>query len=158
MPSAKDVIYTAAISAGIDPELFLAICTHESALDPTAIRFEAHYRWLYHPREFASRMGISDETEIALQRFSYGLPQVMGAVLREYGFQRPLQCALEHPEEICVIAAKHLKKLQQKYSDEAEVIAAYNAGSAVKLPSGMFENQRYVDAVSMLLRTLRTLE
>ena len=157
MLTPSDIIYCAAIKVGVDPLLLTAICKHESALSPEAVRYEPHYKWLHFPREHASRLSISYETECALQSFSYGLPQVMGAVLREYGYQRPLQMVLLDQEVICEIAARHIKSLQTRYSEEAEVIAAYNAGSAIKMESGMFKNQRYVDSVYFHLTQLRRL-
>ena len=42
---------------------------------------------------------------------------------------------------------KLIKKLQKRYTQEDEIIAAYNAGSARKLEDGSFRNQDYVDKV-----------
>ena len=139
----------------IDPILFEAICRVESALDPMAMRYEPGYRYLYFPREHASRLRITDETETQLQKFSYGLCQVMGAVARENQFDGPLVELISKPELALKYGAVHLRKFLWKYQTESEAIAAYNAGSARKTDGGMFYNQQYVDKVDKVLRSLR---
>lgn len=153
----KVLIHAAALAEGIDAKLLEAICTVESSLDPTAIRFEPHYRWTVSPREWASQMRLSVETETMLQSSSYGLGQIMGAVMREYGFKGKLQTCLADPSLPLMYSAKHLKKFLQKYGAEAEAISAYNAGSPRRTPGGMFENQVYIDKVYSVLRKLRAL-
>lgn len=153
----KILIRSAAIHEGIDANLFEAICTVESSLEPKAIRYEPHYRWTVSPREWASKMRVSVETETMLQSCSYGLCQIMGAVMREQGFNGDLQTVLVQPEKILMAGAKHLRKFLVRYGDEAAAISAYNCGSVRKTPAGSFENQRYVDKVYAVLRNLRAL-
>lgn len=147
---------------GIDPDLLRAICTIESSLEPLAMRFEPNYRWLWFPRETASRMtkqipGYSADTEMALQRFSYGLPQIMGAVCRELGYDGPLQLLPLEPVIVLDLACKHLKKFMEKYPSEPDWISAWNQGNAGKTPGGLYKNQSYVDKVCLELRKLRAL-
>lgn len=158
----KALIKKVALSEGIDEALLLAICTVESSLNPLAVKFEPAYKWVESPREWASQIrvkipGYSVETEEALQRFSYGLGQIMGGVMRQYGYQGLLQNCMDNPETPLIYAAKHLKNFLRRYSVEVEAIAAYNAGSPRKTPGGLFINQTYVDKVDKELRKLRAL-
>jgi len=150
-------ISTVAQQEKIDEKLLLAICKVESSLDPYAVRYEPAYKWLVSPREWASQMRLSVATEETLQKTSYGLAQIMGAVMREYGFLGKLQACLLNPAIPLAYSAKHLRRYLERYGIEVEAIAAYNAGSPRKTKGGMFENQLYVDKVSAELRKLRAL-
>jgi len=143
-----------ASKVGVEPALFEAICRAESNLDPYAVRFEPAWRYHHFPREWASRLNISVETERVLQACSWGLPQVMGSVAREYGFQDSL-VRLTEPELCLYYGAKHLKKFMEKYGDDAEAVSAYNQGSNRKTEGGMFLNQTYVDRVFRIYRLIR---
>lgn len=151
-----DLVRSTATAEKIDADLFLAICTVESSLDPLAVRFEPAWRYHYHPREFASRLNISPETETNLQACSYGLAQVMGSVMRERGYSENLVKCFLDPSIPLVYAARHLRGFLIRYGTEPEAISAYNQGNARKTPGGLFQNQRYVDKVSQALRALRS--
>jgi hypothetical protein len=151
------LIHVVANENGVDPILFEAICRVESSLDPLAMRYEPKWNYLYFPREHASRLRITEETETQLQKFSYGLCQIMGSVAREHGFTGALVSLAADPALCLKFGAIHLKKFLWKYQTEAEAIAAYNAGSARRTPGGMFVNQQYVDKVDKVLRKLRPL-
>lgn len=153
----KALIHEVAEANQIDGDLFEAICGVESSFSHTAVRYEAGYRWLWYPREYASRQKITEATEETLQKISYGLCQVMGAVCREFGYQGPL-ILLTDPELSLVYGAKLLRRLYLKYGErnESDIIAAYNAGSVRKTPGGMYENQAYVNKVTQALRVIRT--
>jgi soluble lytic murein transglycosylase-like protein len=153
----KQVIKEVSGKEGVDPDLLLAICTVESSLDPYAVRYGPAYKWLVSPREWASQMRLSVVTEGVLQKTSYGLAQIMGAVMRELGFSGKLQTCLVDPAIPLSYSAKHLKNYLRRYGSEVEAIASYNAGSPRKTKGGMWENQTYVDKVSAELRKLRTL-
>ena len=147
---------------GIDPALLQAICTIESSLIPEAMRYEPNYRWLWFTRDVASRVsvkipGYSVDTETALQKFSFGLPQIMGAVCRELGFDGLLQDLPKSPVIVLDLACKHLKKFMTKYPNETDWISAWNQGNAGKTSGGFYNNQIYVDKVSAELRRLRAL-
>lgn len=150
-------IQKAAKVEGIDPELFQAICQTESSLEPYAIRFEPGYKWTLDVKRFASMSHISEDTERVLQSMSYGLCQIMGAVLREYGFSGRLQTAMVNPALPLAYGAKHLKKFLVRYKTMEEAIAAYNAGSPRYDAAGKFKNQKYVDTVLDHLQKLRAL-
>ena len=151
------VIKEVAQAEGLDEKLLQAICTVESSLDPYAVRYEPAYKYTVSPREWASQMRLSVETEEVLQKTSYGLAQIMGGVMREYGFSGKLQTCLLNPKIPLTYSAKHLKNYLRRYGSEVEAIASYNAGSPRKTPGGMFVNQTYVDKVDRELRKLRTL-
>jgi len=142
---------------GIKPDLFEAICTVESSLNPFAIRFEPAYKYFYFVRENASRLNITVETETMLQASSYGLCQMMGAGIRELGFAGNLTECFGDYKIVLKFGALHLKKLLVRYNDEADVISAYNAGTAIKTMGGMYQNQQYVDKVHAALTKLRAM-
>lgn len=140
----------------LDPLLFVAICTVESSLNPLAARFEPAWRYLYHPREIASQLVISVETETAFQSMSFGLPQIMGSVMRERGYTDHLSKCFVDPALPLRYAARHLRGFLVKYGgNESDAISAYNQGSNRKTAGGLYQNQRYVDKVSAVLRKLR---
>jgi soluble lytic murein transglycosylase-like protein len=132
---------------GIDAQVFRAICKTESNLDPYAIRFEPAYQWVYKVPEFAKRWHTTDLTERALQCFSYGLAQVMGAVIREYGYIGPLNAIVHQWDLSLDYGAQHFSKQFRKYGHLDDAIAAYNAGSVKRLPNGDYINQAYVKLV-----------
>jgi soluble lytic murein transglycosylase-like protein len=132
---------------GIDPYLWQAICTVESSLNPMAVRYEPHYRWLYFVPENASRLGVSRDTEEVLQKMSFGLCQVMGAVMREAGFAGQFGECFKDPKIPLIYGLKHFKKYVARYQTMTEAVSAYNQGSNKKSQSGMFLNQSYVDKV-----------
>jgi soluble lytic murein transglycosylase-like protein len=152
-------IHAAANEQGIDPELFQAICTVESSLIPNAVRFEYKYRWHFKPEVWARKYHFSTDTEKAFQSFSYSLPQIMGAVMREYGFTGNFQECLGPDADHKVplkYGAMHLKRFLVRHGKMDEAIAAYNAGSPRYLDNGKFENQGYVDKVNAVLKQIRT--
>lgn len=144
----------AALEQKVDLNLLIAICTVESGLEPLAMRYEPGWRYFCQVTDFAEKNNITPDTERVLQASSFGLGQVMGAVMREHGYTGPLQRALSDPLLAVRYSAKHLKKFLEKYTEE-EAISAYNQGSPRRTPGGMFENQRYVDKVCFILRGLR---
>lgn len=101
--------------------------------------------------------GYGVDTETALQRFSYGLPQLMGAVLREYGYAGSLHLLPTMPGVVLDYACQHLRRYMQKHPNEVDWISSWNQGSPAKTPGGLYRNQVYVDKVSAELRRLRAL-
>jgi soluble lytic murein transglycosylase-like protein len=150
-------IKKAATAEGIDPEVYLAICTVESSLNPFALRYEPAYRYTTRCADWASNFHITPTTEEALQRFSYGASQIMGGVLREYGYGKHLALWIADLEAPIIYGAKHLKKFMIRYPTLEEAVASYNAGSPRRTPGMMFENQVYVDKVFRELRALQKL-
>jgi soluble lytic murein transglycosylase-like protein len=149
------MIRDVATETGVDPDLFQAICTHESSLNALAIRYEPFWKYFYYCRENAESLGISVNTETTLQAFSYGLCQIMGSVAREIGFRGPLTQLITDPALCLKHGAIHLKSFLQRYGSEPDAISAYNQGSNKKTDGGMFANQSYVDSVNQELIKLR---
>lgn len=139
---------------GIRAVLIQAICEAESSYNPKAMKYEPGYNWTYKVNELARCLKITPETEEALQRMSFGLMQVMGAVAREYGFSGHLTDLLDAQLGLSY-GCKHLKRLTERHGEERKVIAAYNAGSPRYRPDKvLFVNQPYVDKVSLIIRRL----
>lgn len=141
-----DIIERVGQRYGVDPFLIAAICMQESAGKIYAQRFEPNYQWYYQADASARILGCSFETETAGQQTSYGLMQIMGAVMREKGFTGWFGEAFA-PEINIDFGTKHLASFLKKY-DPPSAIASYNAGSPRYIAgSRVFRNQKYVDAV-----------
>lgn len=132
---------------GIDPLLTASLVVKESTANTWACRFEPQYSYLYVPATYAKKLFSSMETEINMQKTSWGLMQVMGGVARELGWDHWLS-------ELCVpvigirFGCQHLKNKYLKYGNWRDAVSAYNAGSVRKDPvSGKYSNQAYVDEV-----------
>jgi soluble lytic murein transglycosylase-like protein len=143
---------------GLDRDFVSAIISAESSWNPWVVRHEPLYTYLYCPRECASKFGIpSATTETFMQKTSFGLMQVMGAVAREAGFDRWLTELLQ-PEIGLQYGCMHLKKQLARYGgDEMKAAASYNHGSAQMTSGRLFVNQWYVDRVHAKLLELRRL-
>jgi len=138
-------IFVMAKNAKLDPILVKAIAYAESSCNPKAVRYEKNYRYLFDVKEFAKKCRISVESEEVLQKMSFGLLQIMGAVARERGFDGYLTDLCD-PMIGLFWGCKHLELLFQKYKGD-DAIAAWNAGSPRKGADGFYENQHYVNRV-----------
>lgn len=154
-------------AAGLTEAEFLAVCkTHkipsdillglimtESSGRPTAMRYETGFSFVYKVPEFAKAMGHTEPTELNLQKFSYGLCQIMGATARWRGFTfHPMR--LLEPLVGLTWGAYHLAELFKLYDDWPSAVSSYNQGSPRKaLLGGGFKNQKYVDTVMDHART-----
>lgn len=140
----------AAARYDVAPSLIKAIIGVENApMDPFAVRYEAHVMPVK-AREFAKANKISEASEIQLQKFSFGLMQILGTTARNLGFKGPLPqlCDIELNINFGTLL---LAKLAKRYSMIDDVVASYNAGSPRRLESGLYKNQPYVDKVMRLL-------
>jgi len=146
----------------ISLELVAAIIKIESGGDPGAVRYEKNYKWLHRPEDFAGP-NCNLATEKELQKYSYGLMQVMGAVARENGIAagaaacptKALPSFLFDPKPNLLIGLKHLDTLRRRWDiqDQDALISAYNQGSPRRsLITGKFKNQKYVDKVLKEMR------
>jgi soluble lytic murein transglycosylase-like protein len=140
---------------GVDTALALAIAKCESAFNPAAIRFEAHWRYFNAPHKWAAKLYITEATEKQLQMFSFGVFQLMGGTARDIGYDGPLVALLE-PTPGVVWGVKNIKRLAEKYESEEHLIAAYNAGTPRRdARTGEFMNQIYVNRVKDALKKYR---
>lgn len=140
---------------GLDPDLVRAIVSTESSWDQWRTRYEPTFRYLNNPRDYASSLMISYDTEETLQKTSWSLMQVMGGLYRDLGGRDQITTLLI-PEIGLDYGCRRLRDLFTRYHNEPEVIAAYNAGSAMKTPGGLFVNSLYVDRVHSFLIKLRS--
>lgn len=136
----------AAIRHQLDPNWVLAIVETESASNPQAMRYEPKWKYLVNPSFYANRLKITAETETQLQKFSYGLMQVMGSVCREYGYGDSLALLID-PFRSLEYGCRHLKNFRRRFPTGRDWISAYNAGSPRKRPDGTYENEAYVKKV-----------
>lgn len=141
---------------GVDPDIAAAICTVESnAMYPErCCRYEKNYAYITESKRHAFKNGITEDTEIQHQKMSWGPMHVMGGVARELGFTEPLPLLMQ-PAYGVYYGILKLKELAAKYENDLSVIAAYNAGSARKLPGKGYVNQTYVDKVVSYLPKTR---
>lgn len=124
----QDKITKAALGAGFDPFLIMAIVQVESAGRTQATRFEKGWKYLLTPEKFATMTDVSQDTEINGQSTSWGLMQVMGTVARELNFTGlfPELCI---PNEGLKYGCLKLKQLYKKHGDIWKAVSAYNAGA-----------------------------
>lgn len=130
----------------LDRILIASIIMVESAGDEWAVRAEPHWQYFFEIKKYANLNRITEQTERTLQMCSWGLMQVMGSVAREHHFAGPIQRICE-PEIGIRYGCKHLKKFMNKYKNETDAIAAYNAGAPVQGMNGQYKNQEYVTKV-----------
>jgi hypothetical protein len=157
------LIRNLADQAKVDQDLCVAIAMKESGClwPKNSSRYEPDYQYPFQPEVFASRIGISVETELREQKSSWGPMQIMGGVAREVGFNDAIPL-LFMPEIGCAFAIKKLKTLIAKFGDETRVIASYNAGSPRYRITGSGQkelvNSQYVDSVTQRLSVLRQIK
>jgi len=143
----------------ISVPLILAIIQKESSGRPKAMRYEPKYRWVHNSTVSALTMKWTQRTEEELQRFSYGLMQIMGGTARDLGFPGHFFDLLD-PVMNLNWGTHYLWTLWRRYSGSetqiTDVISAYNQGSARrKLLSKEYCNQSYVNQVLDLLKNFR---
>lgn len=153
----------------LDPFLIQAIITAESNWDPSTIRCEINvlpvvdailkavpldvFRYTISPRDFANQNGISLNTEITLQKSSFGLMQLMGHNFREFGYAGLLTKTFD-PEINLMFGCKFFKARCDKYEVIDDKVASYNAGTPKKTVDGKYTNQDYVNKVVGLYNRL----
>ena len=140
-----NLIYSKAKDFDLDHNLVAAICYQESKGFVYAVRFEPNYKYLWKTEKYAKRLHVTHDTEVNLQKQSYGLAQIMGATARWMGYEGSLP-ALYKPENNLYWMCKYLSILRDKHTDDHKVVASYNAGSP-RYENGKFVNQKYVDSV-----------
>lgn len=142
----KQLINKYATEYKIEPSIVYGICMQESNLDTSACRYEPNYKWLYKPSEVKPK-NSSLITEEIFQKISWGAAQIMGAVLREYGYTGWLPEIILKKDEQIMYCVKHLSVLKKRYPTNNDYISAYNAGNPRKTPSGKYVNEFYVKKV-----------
>lgn len=128
----------------IDPNVICTIIEIESSYNPWAVRFEPNSNYKVSVDEIAKLVRITSATEDMLQKFSWGLGQIMGSTARWIGFRGPLTQLCE-PDTAIQWICEAYNKICAHYPSQEERFAAYNAGSARKKQDGSFVNQDYVN-------------
>ena len=142
----KKAIADAADHHGLPPDIVYGVCMQESGGNPLAARYEPAYRWLVHDTRLRP-MDCTRDTEEVLQKISWGLMQVMGAVLREQGYGGWLTNVSGDIELQLDAGCKHLARAVRRWGSVEAGLAAYNAGSPRPGLNGGYVNQHYVDSV-----------
>lgn len=138
----------------VDPHLIAAVIQVESGGVTWRLRAEPTFAYLNAPERWAKRLGITKETEIACQKMSWGLMQVMGGTARDIGYEDHISELVE-PEIGVYWGTVYLARQLKKYQTVKGAVAAYNAGSLRIGKDGKIVNQSYVDKVMALLSELR---
>lgn len=146
----KEMVEDVASRYELDPFLVGAIVYIESGGNPLAMRYESHYRWLVKDAE--RPLTCTADTEQILQKCSFGLMQMMGAVARERGL-KGWMTELFDPELNLEIGCRHLARFFHRYEVMDDAVASYNAGSPRK-KDGKYVNQGYVDKVKGKMKEL----
>ena len=141
----KDLIVVMSNKHLLNPNLVSAIVETESSFNTDAIRYEPKYPYLLAPDVYAVKNKITVQTEAELQKFSWGLMQVMGAVAREHGYDGYLH-RLCRPELGLEYGCLHFAKYLRKYNDIKKAISAYNGGPGA-IKGDRFKNEKYVNKV-----------
>lgn len=147
----EDAIKKAANDNTVDPNVIKAIISQESQWNMFAIRNEPNYRWLYKVEEFAKHPLISLSTELATQKMSWGLGQIMGGLAREQGHKGLMGELLDPNVNIKHIGLR-VKTLSDITKTPEEIFACYNGGpDALHKVNGVFRNLQYVQACMAFL-------
>ena len=136
-PELWTLLKAAAKSFGMDPFLLAAQVLQESAGDSTATRYEPGYRWTWPPPKSKLLPRIiypiapcSKDTEAVMQRVSWGLLQVMGALARELGYRRPFLSGLAGDADTALeLGCLWMRKKLDAYATVEQALSAFNAGS-----------------------------
>jgi soluble lytic murein transglycosylase-like protein len=148
----KTLIDRIAVNHGLDPKIVIAIVHVESLGNSNAIRYEPNFKWFKDPHKLAKTIGCTLDTMVFMQKNSWGLMQVMGAVAYEHGLDREADwnrrwaTALTNPSLGLNYGCRHLKVKFEKYGpDPALTYAAYNAGSVRYGKDGSLVNEKSVE-------------
>ncbi|MHA1827800.1 MAG: lytic transglycosylase domain-containing protein [Candidatus Heimdallarchaeaceae archaeon] len=128
--------------------ILLGLVQVESGFNPFAVRYEPNYKYVKIVESLKPK-NCSNNTEINLQKTSWGLFQIMGGTARYLGFDGWLT-KLIIPEINIEYGTLYFATLYRRYVAKygiAGVIAAYNAGSPRFDDNGNLINQHYVDKV-----------
>lgn len=126
-------IEVAARAHQVPAGVLAGLVCQESAGKPDAKRHEPHYRWLFGIKpehKISLPPGLRLVEDMALQKWSWGLCQVMGAVAREYGYAGHLEELLTDTATNLDLGARHLaRQMKRARGDVRGALQAYNSGS-----------------------------
>lgn len=151
----KEMLESAATRYNLDSNYIIAIAINESSCNQLAVRYEPLYRWIYKPEFFCALNNTTWETEVHLQKMSFGVMQIMGAVARELGHNGNMLELAHNPAVAIEYSIRHFLSFYERYKNYEDAIASYNAGSPKKDKEGKYINQKYVDKVLFTYECLR---
>lgn len=127
--------------------LIYGVIMAESGGDIFAVRYEPGWKYILHPGTYAEKNRVSVQTEIHLQKCSWGLMQVMGTVARELGYEDSL-LAISDPDLAIDLGCKKLRQLFDRHKNIPDAVSSYNMGSPRRdRDFKYYLNQSYVDKV-----------
>jgi soluble lytic murein transglycosylase-like protein len=135
-----------ATQEGVPPDLVCAICEQESNWNTRAARYEPGFLWTHESVAISKKLSMSVATAQNLQKFSFGLMQIMWVTAMDLHFDgHPFD--LLNPEIGIVWGARLLAQKMKTYPGDHGYIAAYNSGRPMRLQSGEYINHEYVASV-----------
>jgi len=140
----KELVKQMCNNFGIEEKFMQALITTESDWNQWCVRYEPSYKWIV---EGPDTGGIKTTpiTESEMQKYSYGLCQIMGNWYYDMGF-RGFCTELLDPRLNILIATKIIKKhMLDGIESVDELYSVYNAGSLRLKEDGTFCNQKNVD-------------
>jgi len=151
----SQLIQDSANKYGIEFCLLNAIVATESGFNSNAIRFEEHYKYLYSVEECAEIVGCTKDTMIMMQRTSWGLCQLMGAVYYEMQ-GKTWATELMQPDVNLKFTCEYVNRLIDRWHLKSPelIYAAYNAGSVRRREWGELVNQKNVDRFMQNYKTI----
>jgi soluble lytic murein transglycosylase-like protein len=153
----KDEITAAANKYQVSSLWIKAIITQESNWNKYALRYEPAYNYLLKPDEFAKKVGTTLNTEIQVQKMSWGLGQIMGALAREQGHLGPMGELFDPFINISMLAQR-LNTIMKYTHIQNSVFSAYNGGLEAWhyfTKNGKYSNESYVDSVNKHLQAIQ---
>lgn len=128
----------------VDPKVIAAMITIESEWNPTAIRYEPGFKYLFAVEDHARALRITADTEATCQKCSVGLGQLMVGTARWLGFGGPMATLFE-PHVNVDYTCRYYARLSERYAAVSDRVAAYNAGSVRRTAIGTYVNQGHVE-------------
>jgi hypothetical protein len=132
---------------GIGWELLSSICYTESSGNQYALRYEPNFKYLHDINRLSNLLKCPTQTAEAIQKFSYGYCQIMGATAIDLGILQeddkfPWPTLLFRSDinfkYACLLLNKKIEKYGENFDD---VYAAYNAGIVSKDKNGIYRNE-----------------
>ena len=132
-----NLVDLAAYNYSLEPKLIRAIAITESNLNPYAVRYEKAFKYLFQVDELAKKVGCTKNTMHSMQKTSWGIMQVMGAVAYENGLAERKDenerwaSAMLNPILSIDVGCSFIREKVLKKSglNPKSIYAVYNAGS-----------------------------
>jgi soluble lytic murein transglycosylase-like protein len=136
---------------GVDLIFLSALIQTESEGNQYAFRYEPDFDYLHDTNKLQNLWKCTKETANMMQKCSYGLTQVMGATALDLGLLKennrfPWPTLLYDIEVNLKYCCKLVLQKTKIYGKGHSLLyASYNAGTPIRLSSGLLKNQGTVD-------------